>query len=73
MEPEPTNEPGIKIPYERLSEPVLRSVIEEFVTRDGTEMTDSEVKIASVRRLLERGEVEVWFDPLTESCNILRS
>ncbi|MGK0302557.1 MAG: hypothetical protein ACI89X_003442, partial [Planctomycetota bacterium] len=50
----------------------LRSVIEEYVTRDGTEMTDSAVKIESVLRLLEKGEVEVWFDPETQSCNILR-
>ncbi|MFT4514449.1 MAG: hypothetical protein ACI91B_003158 [Planctomycetota bacterium] len=72
MEPELTPESGIKIPYEQLARATLRSVIEEYVTRDGTEMTDSAVKIESVLRLLEKGEVEVWFDPETQSCNILR-
>ena len=72
MEPEPSNEPGIRIPYQKLPSATLRSVIEEFVTRDGTETTDSAIKIESVLRLLEKGEVEVWFDPETESCNILR-
>ncbi len=51
----------------------LHSVIEEFVTRDGTEMTDSAVKIESVLRQLRSGEVEVWFDSETQTCNILRS
>lgn len=73
MEPESTPDAGIKIPYEQLAAPVLRSVIDEFVTRDGTEMTDAEVKIAAVLRLLEQGEVEVWFDPKTETCNILKA
>jgi len=72
MEPELTPESGIRIPYERLPSATLRSVIEEYVTRDGTEMTDSAVKIESVLRLLDEGEVEVWFDPVTQTCNILR-
>ena len=72
MEPELTPESGIRIPYERLPSATLRSVIEEYVTRDGTEMTDSTVKIESVLRLLDEGEVEVWFDPVTQTCNILR-
>tara|TARA_R110002073_G_scaffold176276_1_gene333984 strand:- start:18 stop:239 length:222 start_codon:yes stop_codon:yes gene_type:complete len=73
MESEPTPEPGIRIPFERLPMATLRSVIEEFVTRDGTEMTDSAVKIESVLRQLRSGEVEVWYDSETQTCNILRS
>ena len=66
MESEPIPESGIRIPYERLPSATLRSVIEEFVTRDGTEMTDSAVKIESVLRQLRSGEVEVWFDSETK-------
>jgi uncharacterized protein YheU (UPF0270 family) len=73
MESEPIPESEIKIPYERLPSATLRAVIEEFVTRDGTEMTDSAVKIESVLRQLRSGEVEVWFDSETQTCNILRS
>lgn len=72
MEPELTPESGILIPYEQLPSATLRSVIEEYVTRDGTELTDSAIKIESVLRLLKEGAVEVWFDPETQSCNILR-
>ena len=73
MESEPIPESGIRIPCERLPSATLHSVIEEFVTRDGTEMTDSAVKIESVLRQLRSGEVEVWFDSETRTCNILRS
>jgi uncharacterized protein YheU (UPF0270 family) len=51
----------------------LRSVIEEFVTRDGTDRFDAATKIRTVEGLLERGEVEIWFDEATRSCNILPS
>jgi hypothetical protein len=63
---------GIRIPAARLTPAALRSVIEEFVTRDGTELTDASAKIAAVEELLRRSEVEVWFDPATQTCNILR-
>ena len=67
MEPKP----GIRIPADRLAPDILRSVIEEFVTRDGTDLAEAETKIRSVEALLERGEVEIWFDEATRSCNIL--
>ena len=41
------------------------------MTRDGTELTEAADKIAQVRRLLVRGEAELWFDPETNSCNIV--
>ena len=69
MEPEP----GIRIPPEQLTPEALRSVIEEFVTRDGTELTDSKTKIEEVRELLRNGEAEIWFDRATRSCNIVPS
>ncbi|MFT7667799.1 MAG: hypothetical protein ACI8X5_000483 [Planctomycetota bacterium] len=63
-------QPGIRIPADKLSPDVLRNVIEEFVTRDGTEFTDAEVKIARVMEALRRGDVEIWFDPETKSCSL---
>ena len=59
---EPDAESGIRTPFEQLPPATLAAVVEEFVTRDGTEMTE----------LLRRGEVEVWFDQVTKTCNILR-
>ncbi len=62
---------GVRIPADQLSPSALRAVIEEFVTRDGTETTEAEKSIEQVRALLTRGEVELWFDETTRTCNIL--
>ena len=61
----------MRIPHDRLSPDALRGVIEEYVTRDGTELSEAESKGADVRRALERGELVVVFDPDRESCNLL--
>jgi uncharacterized protein len=63
-------ERGVKIPPDQLSPDTLRGVIEEFVTRDGTELTDSKIKIEQVQELLRRGEVDIWFDRITQTCSI---
>lgn len=63
--------PGIRIPSDRLTAEALRGVIEEFVTRDGTDLTEAEANIRRVEDLLRRGEVELWFDEATGTCNIL--
>ena len=66
---------AMQIPIERLSPESLNGLIEEFVTRDGTdyglrEQTLEEKKSALVGQL-ERGEVVVVFDAESESCNIV--
>ena len=61
---------GINIPAEELSADALRGLIEEFVTRDGTEFTDADRKIERVQLLLQRGEVEIWFDQESRTCSI---
>ncbi len=67
MEPKP----GIKIPPDQLAPETVRNLIEEFVTRDGTDLTEAETKIREVKDLLQRGAVEIWFDETTQTCNIL--
>jgi len=62
---------AILIPLEQLEPAALRSVVEEFVTRDGTELSDVDTKVAEVLALLRAGRAELWFDPETRSCNIL--
>ena len=49
----------------------LRAVIEEFVTRDGTNLAEAETKARQVRAALDRGEVELWFDPESGTCNLV--
>jgi len=62
---------GIRIAPSDLSPEALRGVVEEFVTRDGTNLAEGEVKVAQVMSLMERGEVEIWFDEATRTCNIV--
>lgn len=61
----------IRIPHQQLSSDTLDGLIEEFVTRNGTDLADAPRSIAQVRKLLERGKAVITFDEDTESCNIL--
>ena len=61
----------MKIPHTHLSADALRGVLEEFVTRDGTNLGDAEMKIEQVMRQLDRGEVAIAFDEESETCNIV--
>jgi uncharacterized protein YheU (UPF0270 family) len=59
------------IPHTQLSSVALRAVIEEFVSRDGTDHTSVERRIENVMRELDAGRVELHFDAETATCNIL--
>lgn len=65
----------LNIPWQELSEDALYGVIEEFVTREGTEYGSSEVSLADkcrqVQRQLERGEALITFDEATQTCSIV--
>jgi uncharacterized protein YheU (UPF0270 family) len=69
---EPTT---IEVPYATLSGETVDRLIEEFVTRDGTDYGDVERsladKIADVRRQLVRGEAKIVYDPESETANIV--
>lgn len=59
------------IPYQSLSGLALKSIVEEFVTRDGTDHSSIERRIASVLQQLRDGQVELHFDSDTQTCNVL--
>ena len=61
----------MRIPHTQLSPAALRAIVEEFVTRDGTDRSPVERRIDTVLRYLEAGRVEVHFDEETETCNIV--
>lgn len=61
----------IRIPHQQLSTDTLDGLIEEFVTRNGTDLTDAPRSIEQVRKLLEQGKAVITFDEDEESCNIL--
>ncbi len=64
-----------EVPMEALPQDVLRSLLEEFVTRDGTDYGAQELaleeKVENLRRQLARGEARIVFDPESESVNIV--
>ena len=61
----------MRIPTTLLSPAALRAVVEEFVTRDGTDHSSVEQRIANVMHQLDSGQVELHFDDATKTCNIL--
>jgi hypothetical protein len=68
---------AVEIPYDQLSPEALYGVIEQFVSRDGTDYGEIEVplarKVAQVLAQLKSGKAVIVFDPETESCNIFES
>lgn len=65
---------GVQIPPEQLSPETLRSLVEEFVTREGTDYGQVErnlaEKVEDVLRQLRSGEARILFDPETETTHI---
>lgn len=65
----------IEVPWAELAPATLDALIEEFVTREGTEYGLSEVplarKVMQVREQLRRGEVSIVFDEMSETVNLL--
>jgi uncharacterized protein len=72
---EPAEPAPVEVPYGALDLEVLEAVIESFVLREGTDYGERELaledKVSRVRRLLERGEAKIVFDPRSESVDIV--
>jgi uncharacterized protein YheU (UPF0270 family) len=70
-----TEIPPIRLAPDDLEPATLRSVIESFVLREGTDYgvheTSLEDKVAQVLLQLRRGEVHVTFDSATQSVNVV--
>lgn len=64
----------MQVPWQDIAPDTLANLLEEFVTRDGTDYGAVEVSVATrveqVQRQLERGEAVIWFDQTTESISI---
>ncbi len=65
----------IVVPAEQLSPDALQGVIEEFITREGTDYGLEEIslaeKVQQVREELRKGRAQIIFDPHSETCTIL--
>ncbi len=70
-----TSTDAIEVPYDSLKADTLRAVVEEFITRAGTDYgareRTLEEKMTDVMRQLRRGEALVVFDPRTSTVNIV--
>lgn len=66
-----------RIPTNKLSPEALQGVIEEFISRNGTDYGEIEVsqksKFGQVKHKLETGLAVLIFDDETETTNILLS
>jgi uncharacterized protein YheU (UPF0270 family) len=66
----------MEIPYRQLGTQTLRAIIEDFVSREGTDYGHEdfsfETKISQVMKSLEIGEAIVTFDVESETCSISR-
>ncbi len=65
---------GLEIPHDSLAPETLRAVVEEFVTREGTDYGRAEhsldEKVEQVLRQLRRGEARISFDSETGTIGI---
>ena len=64
----------MQIPHKELFPPTLNKIIEEFVTRNGTDYGTKEVsmesKVKDVLALLDMGKAQLLFDLDTSSVDI---
>lgn len=65
----------IDVPPEALPAATLRALLEEFVTRDGTDYGIHERtlddKVRDVLRQIARGEAKIVFDPTSQTANVV--
>ncbi|MCB1836227.1 MAG: YheU family protein [Alcanivoracaceae bacterium] len=63
------------VPWEQVPAESLRNLVEEFVTRDGTDYGEQEVsletRVGQVMQQLRRAEVVIWFDDVTETITLM--
>lgn len=65
----------MEIPHDRLKPETLRAVIEEFVTREGTDYGETaftlEDKVAHVMGQLKHRKAVIVLDEASETCHIV--
>ncbi len=63
------------LPWQELSTDALNGLIEEFVTRDGTDYGEQEVplerKVEQIKAKLRSGEAVLLFSESTAECSIV--
>jgi uncharacterized protein YheU (UPF0270 family) len=69
------SEDGVEVPVDRINPDTLRKMVEEFVTREWSDLADSdftfEDKIEQVFQQFNDNKIKVVFDLTSETCNIV--
>lgn len=69
------SEAAIDIPMDRINPDTLRNMIEEFVTREWSELADSEYtldeKVGQVMQQLKDDRAKIVYDSMSETWNII--
>lgn len=63
------------IPHRMLEADTLARLIEDFVTREGTDNGDETplpVRVERVRHALDKGQAVIAFDPESQQCQLMR-
>ena len=61
------------IPHQMLEAETLTRLLEDFVTRDGTDNGDDTplpIRVERARRALEKGQAVIVFDPDSQQCQL---
>lgn len=63
------------VPWENIADDTLQRLLEEYVSRDGTDYGEVEVPLATrvgqVRRALQQRQLAIWFDEASEATTLL--
>ena len=68
-------EEGVDVPLDRVNPETVRKMVEEFVTREWSDLSDAECtfedKIEQVLKQLKDNKIKVVYDLTSETCNIV--
>lgn len=66
---------NVLIPISQLQEETLNNILEEFITREGTDYGDYEIslqqKVERLKRQIVKGDVVIVFDSVLENVNLM--
>lgn len=73
--PPHSDEDGIEVPYDQISPNTLKNMIEEYVTREWSSLSDDdytlETKVAQVLAQLRSRNIRVMFDFTSGTANLV--
>jgi uncharacterized protein len=59
------------VPYSQLLPATLRAIAIEFVTRDGTDHSNVEIRVEKILAQVAADRLDLHFDEASQSCNFV--